>query len=155
MNDFDKAPPFTHEKNITVGKAHVIDGIQVTPKVALDDLRMRELASIEAFAKGRATLQDWQDINGMLTISETMALAGVGPEALVDCEAAQKALIEAARRFEATGRMGTTGPGLQAFRSLFEVHDLQRQSVQRSDYEKLIQKSLNRVRSKSKLVVEL
>lgn len=24
MNDFDKAPPFTHEKNITVGKARVI-----------------------------------------------------------------------------------------------------------------------------------
>lgn len=132
-----------------------IDGVRTTPQSALNDLRLRELAAIESFAKGKATLQDWCDINAMLSVAETMALAGVGPEALVDCEAAQKALIEAARRFEATRRMGTTGPGIQAFRGLFEVHDLQRQSVQRSDYEKLIQKSLHRIRSKAKEVIEL
>lgn len=55
----------------------------------------------------------------------------------------------------ATGRMGTTGTGLQAFRGLFEVHDLQRSSVQRSDYEKLIAKSMSRIRTKAKEVVEL
>lgn len=134
---------------------HAIDGARITPQAALNDLRLRELAAIESFAKGKATLQDWCDINAMLSIAETMALAGVGPEALVDCKAAQKALIEAARRFEATGRMGTTGIGLQAFRSLFEVNDLQRSSVQRSDYEKLIAKSMSRIRSKAKEVVEL
>lgn len=135
--------------------SHAIKGVSITPKAALDDLRLRELAAIESFAKGKATLQDWCHINAMLSIAETMALAGVGPEALIDCKAAQEALIEAARRFETTGRMGTTGPGIQAFRGLFEVHDLQRQSVQRSDYEKLIQKSLHRIRSKAKEVIEL
>jgi hypothetical protein len=82
-----------------------IDGVRITPKSALDDLRLRELAAIESFAKGKATLQDWCDINAMLSGAETMALAGVGPEALVDCKSAQQALIEAARRFESTKRM--------------------------------------------------
>lgn len=83
-----------------------IEGVRITPKSALDDLRLRELAAIESFAKGKATLQDWCDINAMLSIAETMVLAGVGPEALVDCKAAQEALIGAARRFEATTSMG-------------------------------------------------
>ena len=48
--------------------------------------------------------------------------------------------------FKATGRMGLDGPGLQALRELYAFHDLQRQSVSRSVYERAIVKTAQKVR---------
>lgn len=85
-----------------------------------------------------------------------MARDGVGrDEVLPACARAQEHLIDAARRFERTGKMGTTGPGLTSFRELYEFHDLQRQSVSRSEYEKAIKNATNRLRSRAPEVVEL
>lgn len=84
-----------------------------------------------------------------------MARIGIGPEALTACEAAQTALMDAQQRFERTGRMGITGPGLQALRDVYEYHDLQRQSVSRAEYEKAIVTTMQRVRGKAPEVVEL
>lgn len=134
---------------------HAIEGAALTPQHLLDQLRMRELAAVDAFAKGGAGLQEWKDLTAMLNVCETMAKDGVGPEALPTCQDAEAHLIDAARRFERTGKMGTTGPGIQAFRSLYEYHDLQRQSVSRAQYEQAIQRTKNRVRSKAPEVVAL
>lgn len=134
---------------------HAIEGAALTPQHLLDQLRMRELAAVDAFAKGGAGLQEWKDLTAMLNVCETMARDGVGPEALPTCAKAQAHLIESARRFEITGKMGTTGPGIQSFRALYEYHDLQRQSVSRSEYERSIEKALNRVKSRAPEVVEL
>lgn len=126
-----------------------IEGAAVTPENALNQLRLRELAAIESFRTGAATLQDWSDIKAILNLCETMAKGGIGPEALQACKAAEETLIAAAKRFEATRRMITTGQGLESFRELYRYHDIQRQSVTRGEYERWIRKTVNVVRSKA------
>ena len=132
-----------------------IEGAAITPGDKLDELRLLELAAIEAFRTGAATTQEWSDINNMNNLCQTMALAGVGPEALAATDACQQELIGLAHRFEKTGRFTLTGPGLQALREVFASHDLQRQSISRGEYERDIRKLQNRLRSKDKGVIAL
>lgn len=124
---------------------YAITGAALIPQRELNNLRLRELAAIEAFRSGKAGLQDWHDVAALLNLCESMARDGIGSEALETCAQAQAALVEAAHRFQRTQRMGTTGQGLQAFRDLYEWHDLQRQSVERSAYERAIDKAIKRV----------
>lgn len=132
---------------------HAVLGAALIPQDELDRLRIRELAAIEAFRAGKAGLQEWHDITSYLNLCEMLAHQGVGPEALVACETLQDELIEAAHRFEATGKMGLTGPGLVAARDVWEFHDLQRQSVARSVYERAIETLGQRIRNRSPGVV--
>lgn len=110
-------------------------------------IRALEVAAINAFRMGTATVKDWSSIADIANLAETMALDGVGPEVLPYCEAVEKELLKAKERFERWGRMGTSGTGLRAFIDLQEFHDLQRTSVSLSEYERAIQKTVNRVRS--------
>lgn len=126
---------------------HVMEGIQVTPSDVLDQLRVLELSAIESFAKGMAVKSEWDALADMLNVAETMADAGVGPEVLEACWRAQDGLDEARERWVRTKRLGMSGPALQAMRSLYEFHDLQRTSVTRSEYEEFIRKTANRIRS--------
>lgn len=135
--------------------AHAIAGACITDKHSLDKLRLAELASIDAMTKGHATVQDWHVISDLLNICETMADCGIGPEALPFCQQLQDDLIVAAERYEKTRKMGMTGKGLQAMREVYEYHDIQRLSVSRSDYEKMIEKTRNRIKSKHHKVVAL
>jgi hypothetical protein len=135
--------------------AHALQGAAITPSEALDKLRMKELAAIDAFAKGHATLADWNALVALLNLTEQLAKSGVGPEAMEACEAAQSHLIEASRRYQTTRKMGTTGPGLQALRDLYEFHDLQRQSISRREYERAIVATTARVVARAPGVVEL
>lgn len=123
-----------------------IEGAAISQEHRLNQLRVRELAAIDNFSRGKATEGDWHDVKALTSLCEHMAKSGIGPEALEDCERATSALKEDWSRYEKTGMMGTTGPGLQAYRSVFEYHDLQRQSVARSEYEKHIQATINRIR---------
>lgn len=132
-----------------------IDGAAITPSSQLDELRVRELASIEAFRTGDATLQEWADISNMSNLCQTLALAGVGPEALEAVEVCERELIGLAKRYEKTRRFTLTATGLQAMRDVFEYHDLQRQSISRGEYERHITKLHNRMRSKAKGVTVL
>ena len=134
---------------------HALLGAAITESRVLDKLRMRELAAIEAMSKGMGTTVEWQELADMMNICEVMASSGIGPEALFHCQQAQEALEEAARRYEKTKRMGLSGIGLTAIREVYEYHDLQRSSVSRSVYEQMIVKTRNRIRSKSKEVVEI
>ena len=132
-----------------------IEGARITPEKELNRLRVRELASIDAFAHGHAGLSEWSDLCHLMNLAEHMARAGIGPEVLETCAAVQAHLIDAKERYERTKRMGTTGLGLQSFRELYELHDLQRQSISRSEYERHLTKMVNRVRSKAPDVVVL
>lgn len=134
---------------------HAILGAGITQAHLLDKLRLRELAALEAMSKGNGTKVEWQELADMLNVCEVMALEGIGPEALPHCKAAQDALVQAARRYETTHKMGLTGPGIQALREVYEYHDLQRSSVPRSVYEQMIVKTRHRLTSKAKEVVEL
>lgn len=124
-------------------------GAAVTDKATLDKLRMLELSAIEAFRVGSATPTDWQAMADLVNLSESMAQAGIGPEAIPIAAEAERHLLETADRYQRTGKVATTGPGLVAFRELYEYHDLQRQSVARSVYESHIIKVANQIRSKS------
>ena len=135
--------------------AHAIAGAAVADNASLDKLRLCELSAIDAMTKGMGTPHDWRWIADVLNIAETMAKHGIGPEVLPYCEDAQKALLEAKERFDKTGKMGLSGTGIKAIKELWEYHDLQRTSVARSEYERMIQKTMNHVRSHGKDVVEV
>ena len=135
--------------------AHAIAGAAITDQASLNKLRLRELSAIESMAKGAGTTEDWRHLVDMLNICEMMALQGIGPEALVACEIAQQSLAEAAKRYESIKRMGLSGEGIQAVREVYEYHDLQRTSISRSEYERMIEKTRNHLKAKSELVVVL
>lgn len=134
---------------------HAIQGAAITSQTEIDKMRVRELAAIDAFARGAAGLAEWFDLCALLNLTETLAMDGVGPESLEACARAQAALIDAKDRFERIQRMGLTGPGLQAMRDVYEFHDLQRQSVSRSELERAIAKTVARVKNAAPGVVVL
>lgn len=135
--------------------SYVIEGIKPTSGEKLDKLRMLELSAIEAFRTGRANIYDWQHITDMINVAEMMATSGVGAEVLPYCEDAQKHMLDAARRYQATKKLGLTGPGIQSLREVHEYHDLQRTSVPLVDYEHFIRKTADRIRSKAPEVIDV
>lgn len=129
---------------------HAIVGAAPPMQSKLNELRLVELACIEAFAKGKATLKDWQSMSTLLAVSEVMAKRGIGKEEVLPvCAVVEKELIDAAVRFETTGKMGLTGVGLNALRDLYQYHDLQRSSVTQREYEQMIMATYNRIKSKA------
>lgn len=130
-------------------------GSRPTDQSILNEIRLRELSAIEAFAKGQATREEHRDLCAMTRMCEQLAKWGNGPEAIPACDAANQALEESAARHDKTGRFGLTGPGLQAVRDVFEYHDLQRQSVTRSEYEKCLNHLQNLIRSRAPIMTVL
>lgn len=124
-----------------------ISGAAIAPRKDLDQLLLREIGALDAIVKGHGRLKEWQDLAALNNLTMTLAEQGVGPEALEAAQKAEAALIDAAARFQNTGRMGFTGPAIQAIRDVIEYHDLQRSSISRSEYEKAIQLTLARIRS--------
>lgn len=134
---------------------HSIEGACITDREKLDKLRVMEYSALEAITKGRGTIHDWNTLTEVLNLSETMARAGVGPEVLPVCEKAQKALHEAALRYQKTMRLGLTGEGIKAIRELIQYADLQQSSISRSEFEKYIEKTRNYIKSNNHNVVEI
>lgn len=130
--------------------AHAIAGAAITTDDCLQQLKDKEQAAIEAMRTGQATVYTWQELVDMNNICQVMARNGIGPEALPDCMMAEIELKHAAKRFESTGKMLLTGTGLKAINEVMEWHQLQRTSISRSEYERMIQKTRNKLKSKSK-----
>jgi hypothetical protein len=135
--------------------AHGLAGAAVSDKQSLDKLRLCELSAIDAMTKGMGTTEDWRWLADVVNISETMGKEGIGPEVLPYCKEVQTALLEAADRYQKTGKMGLSGIGISKIKELWEYHDLQRTSIARSDYEKMIRKTANYIKSHGKDVVEI
>ena len=134
---------------------YALEGAAITQRDKLDKLRVMEYSALDAITKGRGTIQDWHTLTEVLNLSETMAKAGVGPEVLPVCETAQKALHEAALRFQKTFKIGLTGEGIQAVRELIAFADLQQSSISRSEFERYIQKTRDYLKSNNSNVVEI
>ena len=135
---------------------HAMAGASITPRDKLDKLLARELSSLEAIVKGHGDLVSWNDLVNANNLAEELALMGVGkPEVMPVAMECQQHLIEAARRFQATGKMGLSGPAIQAMRSMLEYHDLQRASIARSVYEEAIRKVTAKVKSGATSVTDL
>lgn len=125
--------------------AHVLESIRVVSDEKSQALRMLELQAVDAFAKGHAVKSDWRVIADMSNIATTLAMDGIGPEVLAVIKRAEHALGEAHRRQREYGRLGMTGPELQAIRDLHAFHDLQRQSITFGEYEKAIERTRDRI----------
>jgi hypothetical protein len=134
---------------------HAITGACITDRDKLDKLRVMEYSALDAITKGKGTITDWHTLTEVLNLSETMARAGVGPEVLPVCEIAQKALHEAAIRFQKTGKLGLTGEGINSIRELIQYADLQQSSISRSEFERYIQKTRDYIKSNNNNVVEI
>ena len=116
---------------------------------SLNILREKEGGSMEAFRNGSATKQDWNNINTVVRLAESMAAANIGPEVMVHCKIAEMHLLDAQDRFKRLGRIGSTALGLQSFQEIIEWHELQRTSVARSVYEKHIKRVSDMIKSRS------
>ena len=128
---------------------HAMAGASITDKESLDVLRKRENGSMESFRNGTANKADWNNINTVVMLAESMAEAGIGPEVMVHVKIAEMHLLDAQERFVRLGKMGSTALGLQSFQDILEYHDLQRTSVARSVYEKHIKRVSDMVKSRS------
>jgi len=132
-----------------------ITGAAITAENMLDKLRMGELSAIESMVKGNATTTDWRALVDMLNIAETLSANGIGIEVLKVCQVVQKEMEVAAHRYEKTRKMGLTGTGIRYIKELYALHDLQRTSISRSEYERMIEKTINYIRSNNHLVVHI
>lgn len=128
---------------------HAMVGAAITDAESLSILRKKEDGSMEAFRNGNATPHDWNNINAVVQLAESMAAANIGPEVMVHVKIAEMHLIDAHNRWRRIGKMGSTGPGLQAFQDIIEYHELQRTAVARSVYERHIKRVTDMIKSKS------
>lgn len=98
-------------------------------------LRTRELLALADFEAGAPTAAGWQSLNLARCIAESLALAGVGPEALPYALAAHDALA----RCLSDGRPVPMSPAdLDAVRELIDLHDSQRRMASRVEFEKAV-----------------
>lgn len=134
---------------------YAIAGAAITDEDKLDRLRLNELSAIESMVKGNGTTGDWRVLVDMLNIAETMGANGIGIEVLPICEIVQKEMEAAAHRYEKTCKMGLTGTGIRYIKELYALHDLQRTSISRSEYERMIEKTSNYIRSNHHKVVHI
>ena len=135
--------------------AHGLAGAAISDKQSLDKLRLCELSAIDAMTKGMGTPEDFRWLADVINIGETMGKNGIGPEILPYCQKAQTELLAAARRYQDTGKMILSGVGIRAIKDVWEYHDIQRTSIARSEYEKMIRKTANYIKSHGKDVVEI
>lgn len=126
---------------------HAINGASITSRKMLNDLLLRELSSLDLLVSGRGTIKEWSDMVAVNNITQTLAVTGVGHEAMKDAHEAEAGLIDAAERYQRTGRMGLSGKAFNALREVIAWHDLQRSSISRSQYEEAIRLTSARVSS--------
>jgi hypothetical protein len=134
---------------------HAITGAGITTETLLDVLRLKELLAIESMLKGDATVEDWRVLVDMMNIAETMSVNGIGIEVLDICKIVQVEMEAAAYRYEKTRKMGLSGTGIRYIKELYALHDLQRQSISRADFVKMIDKTMNYIRSNNHRVVHI
>ena len=133
-----------------------IDGACITDKARLDKLRMRELGAIESFSKGQATPNDWRELADMHNVAKTLVSMRIGgEEAKQACELADQALQDAYASQATRGKLGMTGPQIQAMRELYAWHDAQRTAIHRGKYEQAIEHTVNVIRSRRADVVQM
>ena len=134
---------------------HAIKGAAITDDESLAKLELIELSALESMAKGHGTWEDWDVLANCVNIAEVMSRSGIGVEVLTVCEAAEKELRNAAERFKRIQKMGLTGLGIQNFRELMEFVNLQRRSISRGEFERMIEKTMNCIRSNHHKVVHI
>jgi hypothetical protein len=119
---------------------YAIEGAAVVQKNHLDTLRMGELQAIDAFRTGTAKALEWHELHIVALMAIELGKKGIGPEGIEAGQQATKHLDETYDRYMSTRRLLMTGPALQSMRDVYQIHDLQRQSIARSEYDNIIRK---------------
>jgi hypothetical protein len=135
--------------------AMAIEGACITTDDKQKTLEDRETQALDEIITGKGTLRSWQDLVDMNNLCQEMGRNGIGPECLVDCMMAEMELIAAAKRYQKIGKLGLTATGIKSIQQVQEWHSLQRKSISRGEYEFMIKKTLNKLKSKSKDVTEI
>lgn len=130
--------------------AHAIAGVKGISDAEQEKLRATELSTLESMARPSAREEDWAEIDAMVALMLALAEQGHGIEGIEAAKEAYKYLDADYMRWLETGRMGTTGPGLQAYRAAYAIHDLQRQCATRAQYEDAISLAMSRTRQRHK-----
>ena len=113
--------------------SHAIEGACFTDSARLAELRKAELDAIDALRDGRATHGHWHQLNDMASLAELMSLKGIGIEVYEVAKKAEEYLKNSVLRFRETGVMQIEEAGVLVLTDLQEYHDLQRQSIARSE----------------------
>lgn len=120
---------------------HAIEGAAKTSGGDVDRLMIGELSAIESFRTGAAVAEDFYLLKVMTEISAYMAYKEKQAEALMSARLAWRALNAIEERCNNTGRIGCSGPELQALRDIVEWHDAQRSILSRAGYAQSIGKA--------------
>ena len=126
--------------------ALAISGAAITDTALLDKLRIIELTALQAWADDVATDDDWRTFADVSNLTQTLAGMGIGHEALAAAQRAEAALKRAHERYAMGLPMTASRTDVQAFRDLYEYHDLQRSSIDRSMYERAIVATMGKIR---------
>lgn len=97
---------------------------------SMDDNQRRDLmafayASLAAVPAGDATDVDLSNLAVITNISHLLCDRGYGADAEPEIIAAQDAVVSMQARYQRTGRVGASGPELQALRMAIDIHEQQ------------------------------
>lgn len=106
------------------------------PKQSRDTLALADLSTLDAITRGKGRLSDFRYLVDICNLCEVLAkdYRIGGEEVLAAVKAAEAAFLSCARRIETTGKIGFSGPELQAVREMLEWAAAQREAASRGVY---------------------
>lgn len=113
------------------------------PKDRADKMALRELTAIESFRDGSAGIKEWSQVFVLAHVAQQCATEKGHDVVAGECTATLSALKDALARYQRTGKMGMTGAGLNAIRSLAESHHVQRNVIPWRAYERLVMSAVH------------
>jgi len=129
--------------------AHAINGACVIDDQILRDIQIRELSAIQSMQDHTATEQDLYDILALHSMAVVMAENGIGKfEVMPVCNQAKTAIANLIKRVEKWGKFDARESEITILRELWDWHDAQRKSIQRSDYDKYLKMAINKQKNK-------
>lgn len=102
-------------------------------------------SALDALAHGQATDIDVNNLAMISNLSMILCERGIGGNVLDDVIEAQCAVVEIQQRQARTGRIGASGPGLQALRDLVDIHEQQLEAAPMGEVRAAISTMRNRM----------
>ena len=106
------------------------------PKQSRDTLALSDLSTLDAITRGKGRLSDFRYLVDVCNLCEVLAkdYRIGGTEVLEAVASAEAAFLSCAARIEKTGKIGFSGPELQAVREMLEWASAQRETASRGIY---------------------
>lgn len=116
--------------------ALAIRNAATAPKQARNTLELSDLSTLDSIVHGKGRLSDFRYLVDVCNLCEVLAkdFKIGGDEVLASVKAAETAFLSCAARIETTGKIGFSGPELQAVREMLEWAQAQREAASRGVY---------------------